>query len=404
MTAFDRSDSDKDAARQRARDSVASLDGRYDQQSRRNSRRENPSDLSAFSPKDDAGARVPPPPRARTADVQYETDDAWTVDPAYRQTNAFGLPKKLSPSAALKQEWPPRDAATPSGAAAPDHPLAEASDYPSNPGVTNALGLPMDWAERRTAIPQDQAQTLRFRHGSSEDVPTNALGIPINWFEQQLAEEEARRKAQEEQPCITQEEIEEIKKNAREEGFKSGYDDGSKKGYDEGFKTGTAQGQSQGYKDGYSDGQEKIAAEMAPSVEFFSSAAEKLAKPLELLDQQISSALVDLAVRLTRQLVPEAAKNSNQFVINSVRQAVEQLPIFSEGVEITVSEHDALILKKQYSEEFLQEKGWKIVVSKDCKDGDIQVSSRDSNISMTLAGQLDSLLREFVRANFSGQS
>ncbi len=393
--------SEREAARQRARDSISSMESRFDDQQKRSGARTNLSDLSAFSRKDDGAQNEIQHPRNRKS--SFEVDDTWEVDQSFRETNALGLPKKMSPSSALKHEWPPRDMSSdvisdPSAGST----LASASDYSSSDVPTNALGLPLDWAEKRSSVPQDQAETLRFHSRPlSGDVPTNALGIPVDWFERRLAEEEAKRQMEDEAPHITQEEIDEIKNNAREEGYRAGYDEGNAKGYEEGMKTGIAQGQSQGYKDGYADGREQIEKEMADSVEFFSQSAEKLAKPLELLDEKVASSLVDLGIRLARQLIPELSKNSTQLVVNAVRQAVEQLPVFSEGVEITLSQHDADIVRKHFSEEFRTEKGWKVVVSKEQKDGDIQVTSRDSTISTTLQGQIDSLIKEFIRANFS---
>ncbi len=400
---------ERSAARARAQASIDNMENRYDEQQRRSSNRMSGlSDLSSFSSKEGRGAARRPAPPPRLREREPELDPEWQVDEIHHRTNAFGIPKKLPPSQAPKYEWPPRDneplAAEPGDEAGDDLPssLEQASDYGfASGGPTNALGLPVDWAEKRTQRPADQAQTLRFRHSSSEEVPTNALGIPVNWFEQRLAEEEARQQAIQEAPSITQEEIDEIKKNAREEGFQSGYEDGSKKGYDEGFKTGTAQGQSQGYKDGYADGQEKIKAEMADQVAFFAAAAEKLARPLELLDEQVASALVDLSVRLTRRLIPEMAQRSEGYILNSLKTALEQLPVFSEGVEITVSQRDADAILRAYPEEVRKEKGWRITVSKEMADGDLQVSSRDSTVSMTLGAQIDSLIREFIRANFT---
>lgn len=393
-------DNERQAARQRAQNSISNMESRYEEQKKRSEARTNLSDLSSFSRKDDAIQEDRPQIVRRQS---FEVDDTWEVNHSFRETNALGLPKKMSPSSALKHEWPPRDPASDSiSDASGENTLASASDYSSSDVPTNALGLPLDWAEKRSSVPRDQAETLRFHSRPlSEDVPTNALGIPVDWFERRLAEEEAKRQKEEEAPHITQEEIDEIKNNAREEGYRAGYDEGNAKGYEEGMKTGTAQGQSQGYRDGYADGKEQIEKEMADSVAFFSQSAEKLAKPLELLDEKVASSLVDLGIRLARQLIPELSKNSTQLVVNAVRQAVEQLPVFSEGVEITLSQHDAEIVRKHFSEEFRAEKGWKVVVSKEQQDGDIQVTSRDSTISTALQGQIDSLIKEFIRANFS---
>ncbi len=392
-------DSERKADKGRIEASLASLNNRFDMK-RKSDRSEDPGDLSAFAPKgdDDADSSV-----SHVLRSSVERDrDTWEVNQKYRQTNAFGLPKNLSPSAALKQEWPPRDFNSANESSASATPLESASDYDSDPSATNVLGLPKNWLEQKDNQPLgDQAQTLRFHNTTSEDVPTNALGIPINWFEQKLAEEEAKRQAEKEEPHITQAEIDEIKQKAHDEGFQAGYKDGNKKGYDEGFKTGSAQGQSQGYKDGYQDGQEKITSEMADDVAFFASSAEKLAKPLSLLDDQIATAVVDLSLRLTRQMIHELVPKSPSYVLNTLNQAIAQLPVFSEGVKIVVNQHDADIINKAYAAEDMKQRGWSVEVNKDFKDGDLQVTARDSTITMTLAGQLDSLIREFIRANFS---
>lgn len=326
--------------------------------------------------------------------VKKIVQEEWPDNPEYHKTNAFGLPKKMSPSAAIKQEWPPREEII-------QEPTTEVGEVINeSKQKTNVLGLPKDWAESRAPIKKEFTQMPPSMVADGEE-KTNALGIPLHWFEKKLAEEEEANRKKEEVPVITPEEIEKIKQDAYNEGFQSGVKDGFSKGHEEGLAVGNEEGFAAGQKDGYEAGIAQAQAQMADKIEFFGGIAEKLAHPLAELDNSVASSLLDLAIRLTKQMVTFEVDSSKQYVLTALHQAIEMLPVVNEGITITVNNHDATILLESYLEEDRQKEGWEVKVDDSLQNGDLIVSARDSEITMKLSDQIDSLIREFIRANFS---
>ncbi len=327
--------------------------------------------------------------------------EEWPDRPEFHETNVFGIPKKIRPSKALKQEWPPRE----DGIVESDVASTENSETTSEESIeaTNAFGLPKNWLENRssrklTTKPKPELSEVMM---AEEGEKTNALGIPLHWFEKKLAQEEAARKEQKKDPKITAEEIEKIKHDAHEEGFQKGKEEGFEIGHQEGFAKGHEEGLAAGTKDGYEAGIAQAKAEMAEQVAFFATAAQKLARPLDELDNSVASSLFDLSMRLTRQMISFGATHEGEYILDALKQSIAMLPAVKDGIEIIVNSHDAVFLKENYSPEELMKEGWEIKIDDSLQNGDLRVSARDSEISMSLSDQIDSLIREFIRANFS---
>ncbi len=315
--------------------------------------------------------------------------EVWEDRPEYHETNAFGLPKKMRPSQAIKQEWPPKEE-TPAKEVIPEKEI--------EPSATNALGLPKDWAETRVpAKPLPRRPAAMIPQGEEK---TNALGIPLHWFERQLAQEDEENQ-KEQIPAVTPEEIENIKKQAHEEGFAAGHSEGLAQGHQEGFAKGHAEGVEAGNKEGYDAGIARAQEDMADQVAFFATAAEKLAHPQQELNDAVATSLVDLALRLTRQMISFGAAKNGSYILDALKRAMAQLPSAQEGAEIVVNSHDAAFLNEHYSPEDLAREGWNIKIDDTLPDGDLRVTARNSEITLKLSDQIDSLIREFIRANFS---
>lgn len=337
-----------------------------------------------------------------------EDNDNWQEVSKYKSTNVFGIPKK-KPYSEVKQEWPPKEIN--------DQPLMNVSNplkssdtnssVPANiqdldASQTNVFNLPKNFS--RNQVDSSQGWYKEKERPDyltpKDDEETNALGIPKHWYERQQAEEK-RKEEKNKEPHITQEEIDNIKKTAHDEGYDAGYQEGLKTGYDEGFRSAEAEGRTKGLEDGYAEGILKAKNELQEKIDYFSSIVNQLAAPRNLLDDSISDALVNLAINIAQQLVPVCIDRSKKYIVDNLNQALSLLPTLAAGVTIVVNSHDANIINSVYSQEYLTEKKWNIIVNDSLNNGDLQIEAKDSSLSVSTEQQILNLIKGFIAANIN---
>lgn len=358
-------------------------------------------------------------------------DEEWPEREEFKSTNAFGMPKKKSPSQLLKQEWPPRITEERMAAA-----MADSELY-----TTNAFGMPMrrsdktSQAHHREKKKELGAQDENMNAAKPEAVETeaspivedqeemtpeqiaaaqaelerlkgtNAFGMPKDWYEKkELAAKREREMIEAEARAAmpTAEEIQAIKDAAREEGLQMGFSEGKKAGFEKGFAEGKQAGFEEGKNEGLTAGREEAAQEAAPRLEMLDQSLSKLASPAEELDEAVAKQLAELAMRLTRRLVPEAAWRSDRFILDSLIEAVSLLPSAIEGVTVKLSPRDKSIVESLFPAETLENRKWTLVADDSVADCDLCVMTRDSSVSESLSRRLDELITEFIRANLDG--
>lgn len=330
---------------------------------------------------------------------KYVEED-WPEIEEYKSTNVFGLPKK-DPVKVLKQEWPPRE-------------IKQNLTDDNGDVITNALNIPKDFSTMLTSknsldsgdleeqpswFPEEsKPDYLKTQEGET----TNALGFPKYWYERKQQELEKQRKSEKESnkvPQLTEEEIEEIRVNAHKKGYDAGYNEGLNAGHEEGFPQGVEEGKKAGFEEGYAQGMEQAKLDMQEKISYFEQAVQKLAIPMENLDNQIADSLVNFALNLTEQLVHLGVDRSKTYILTSLNEAISMLPTLESGVTITINQHDRDILAEAYNKEELDKRKWTVMVDNTMNNGDLQVEAKDSSISQTLEKKIQDLVKAFVSAN-----
>ncbi len=179
----------------------------------------------------------------------------------------------------------------------------------------------------------------------------------------------------------------------KKEGFAKGHEDGLASGHGEGLKS----GHDEGYQAGIADGAAAVDAEKAK----FAALAEKLGKPLELVNESIEKELLVVVSRIARAFLEKEARVP-EFLAKSLHAAVAALPSTKEGVTVMLNPADAAELLKLMPEESLSDLGWKVVSDASVGAGDIRIDSGSSSVDWKLSERIDAVIERFVNENSGG--
>lgn len=179
-----------------------------------------------------------------------------------------------------------------------------------------------------------------------KDVPPEELSAWERWELPLLDEQgnEVEREEEVEVRPLTAADIEAIRQSAWEEGR----DEGRAKGYEEGFQQGMDAGREQGYQDGRTSGEQEGRAQAEQDTR--STIDEKLARlealmaellvPIEQHQDELESALVNLATVLARAVIHRELILDSSQIRQIVITAVDSLPSTREDVRIRVNPAD----------------------------------------------------------------
>lgn len=128
----------------------------------------------------------------------------------------------------------------------------------------------------------------------------------------------------------TAEDIENMYEQARAEGLEAGREEGHQAGFEAGRQAGLEAGRTAGHAEGYEagrqaglvEGRQRIAADAAHIAELVGT----LDRALDGIDQEVAEELAALAIELARQLVGRTLAERPDSVVDSVREALGQLP------------------------------------------------------------------------------
>ena len=286
-----------------------------------------------------------------------------------------------------------------------------------NPFMSDDEISPAPPAESPAAAPDetqsgDAAEPPEDGHDAADQVPpehdgqgaekSNVFGYEEGWYQKGLEEErrrkeEAEAKERNEVPCITLAELEEIRKGAYDDGFAEGKKEGFAKGHEDGLASGHGEGLKSGHDEGYQAGIADGAAAVDAEKAKFAALAEKLGKPLELVNESIEK---ELLVVVRAFLEKEA--RVPEFLAKSLHAAVAALPSTKEGVTVMLNPADAAELLKLMPEESLSDLGWKVVSDASVGAGDIRIDSGSSSVDWKLSERIDAVIERFVNENSGG--
>lgn len=159
------------------------------------------------------------------------------------------------------------------------------------------------------------------------------------------------------------EEIEAMREEARQEG------------YAQGLEEGRAAGHAEGYADGSAAGQREAAADL----EHLRAIAASFSDAVNAADETIATDLLELALRLARGMVRTGFDVRPELILTVVRDAIDQLPVFSQPAVLTLNPEDAELVRHGMADE-LDKGGWRIREDAQLMRGGCKVETASNQI------------------------
>jgi flagellar assembly protein FliH len=154
---------------------------------------------------------------------------------------------------------------------------------------------------------------------------------------------------------------------------------------------------AQGLADGRAVGQKEIAAQ----IERLAGMFYDLAKPFEVLDEEVERELLTLAMALARQIVRRELKTDPTQIIGIIREAIAVLPVAAREVRVHLHPEDAAIVRQHLSPTE-NERAWTIVEDPVMARGGCQVTTATSRIDARLETRLAAVLSELLGTERQG--
>ncbi len=136
------------------------------------------------------------------------------------------------------------------------------------------------------------------------------------------------------------------------------------------------QARDEGYQAGYAEGAQKA--------QRMSELLAALEKELQQVDQEITQGLLDLALEVAKQMVQQALKVKPELLLEVVRQAISELPHFSQQARLLLHPADAELVRENMGEQ-LMHSGWKIFEDAQIERGGCRLETAHSQIDASLA-------------------
>lgn len=178
------------------------------------------------------------------------------------------------------------------------------------------------------------------------NVPPEELSAWERW-ELPLLDEQGNEVAREEEvevKPLTAADIEAIRQSAweegREEGRASGYEEGFKQGADEGREQGLKEGRETGEQEGRTQAEQDTRSAIDEKLARLESVMAELVAPIERHQDELESALVNLATVLARAVIHRELSLDSSQIRQVVTDAVNSLPSTRDNVRIRINPSD----------------------------------------------------------------
>jgi flagellar assembly protein FliH len=167
-------------------------------------------------------------------------------------------------------------------------------------------------------------------------------------------------------------EIEQIHQQAHEEGYQAGYAQGAQQARDEEHKARDA-------------GQKANEAEQTALAEAqrLTEMMGVLDSELQRVDEQVAQSLLDLALEIAQQVLRQSLEVQPELLLGVVRQAIAELPPFSQHAHLILHPADAELVRAKMSDQ-IDHGGWKIMEDAEMERGGCRVQTAHSRIDATL--------------------
>ena len=143
-----------------------------------------------------------------------------------------------------------------------------------------------------------------------------------------------------------------------------------------------------GHADGVAAGQAEVNARVARLDQLL----QALARPFDILDEQVEKQLVELAMSTVRQLFRREMREEPTHVVGVVREAIQLLPISSRSVQVHLHPDDAAIVRECLTPSD-GEPAWTIVEDPLTSKGGCRVTTENSQVDASAEARLNALLQ-----------
>ena len=149
--------------------------------------------------------------------------------------------------------------------------------------------------------------------------------------------------------------------------------------------------QKQAYDEGFAQGRSDGLKQMQQQAQHFDQLIAALQTPFADLDQQVEQELVKLAVVVARQLVRREIKTDPGAVVAVVREAMGQLPVSSQQINLHLHPEDAALVRSALSLND-EDRRWRIVEDPVLVRGDCRILTETSRIDATVEARLTAII------------
>jgi flagellar assembly protein FliH len=156
-----------------------------------------------------------------------------------------------------------------------------------------------------------------------------------------------------------------------------------------------AEAHREAFEQGLAEGREAGRAEVHAQVERLSGMFYDLAKPFEVLDEEVERELLTLAMALARQIVRRELKTDPTQIIGIIREAIAALPVAARDVRVHLHPEDAAVVREHLAPTE-HERAWAIVEDPVMARGGCQVTTATSRIDARLETRLGAILSELM--------
>jgi flagellar assembly protein FliH len=156
-----------------------------------------------------------------------------------------------------------------------------------------------------------------------------------------------------------------------------------------------AEAYREAFEQGLAEGRDAGRAEVHAQVERLAGMFYDLARPFEVLDDEVERELLALAMALARQIVRRELKTDPTQIIGIIREAIAALPVAAREVRVQLHPEDASVVR-EYLAPTEMERAWTIVEDPVMARGGCQVTTATSRIDARLETRLGALLSELL--------
>lgn len=148
------------------------------------------------------------------------------------------------------------------------------------------------------------------------------------------------------------------------------------------------------YAQGLAEGRAAARAEAEQRARQWAALLDKLTHPLEKLDQEVETELVELATVIARQLVRREFRIEPSHVVGVVREAVAALPVAHRDVKVHLNPADSELVRELLGA--AADSDWTLVDDPGLQRGDCLVTTPSSRVDARLEQRLGAIVAQML--------